>query len=450
MVSDAFIPEFEDPVPTGATVVATRPGVDAGYLSEEAARHGFEPVAAVSTLSDRPTRTPSRFFPEFGLAVLEPGERLKGRNRGASIAAQAEAAAAMGTVERHRPEFWASVDDRPGPATGDAAFEAALRDWARDGLRLLVDRFDVPGGRVAFRDAVPEPEGSDVERMTDDAGATWAMRAVGADRAVATGRGVDVCILDTGVDPTHERLHETVAEALDFTGGNNPNDVHGHGTHCAGLIAGATPRGGVRIGVAPKVDLYSAKVLGDSGFGREMHIFDGLAWAIERRVDVISASLSLNLGPGEDILGVYERLMRAARSRDILVVAAAGNASFRPAYVHPVAAPANHPTALAVGAIDRADRIAYFSNGGRLGGPQVDLVAPGVDVLSAAVSPGRLARKTGTSMATPIVAGIAALLKEHDPGLSAEALRDRLASSARRLGAEEAFGAGCAAVPAGV
>jgi subtilisin family serine protease len=268
-------------------------------------------------------------------------------------------------------------------------------------------------------------------------GSAWGVAAVGAIHCELSGAGVRVAVLDTGIDAAHEAFSGLRLTQRDFTGEGDGDPV-GHGTHCAGTIAGRDV-GGYRYGVAPGVDqLLVAKVLGSDG-GSTEGLMKAMLWALEAEADVISMSLALDF-PGlvaqwteegmelepatsralegyRDNLRLFGRLADVIRAsgpfgRAALVVAAAGNESQREApvpYTIGVAPPAASEGFVAVGALGRTSdgalQVAEFSNRG------ASVVAPGVDVLSAAAG-GGFTVMSGTSMATPHVAGVAALWAE--------------------------------------
>ena len=285
--------------------------------------------------------------------------------------------------------------------------------------------------------------------------------AVGAHATRFTGQGVRVAVLDTGLDTEHPAFQGKDIATRDFTGeGTSVDDVtdrDGHGTHCAGTICGAAVDG-VRVGVAPGVTkLIAGKVLGSRGGNLET-ILKGMVWAVlDHKADVVSMSLGYDL-PGnierliargvpaklagqaamrmqnEIIKGVSTlRAFLQSQSRNLVFVAATGNESERPGLVLDAGLPASELFAVgAVGATDATGdrwKVADFSNG------RAVVVAPGVDVVSAAVG-GGWATMSGTSMATPHVAGIAALWVEKlraDGGLSTpDAVRAELLARTTR------------------
>ena len=181
-------------------------------------------------------------------------------------------------------------------------------------------------------------------------------------------------------------------------------------THCAGVIAGADNDFGI-VGVAPSAELYVAKVLGDNGSGSIQAIINGIDWAIEEQVDIISMSLGASQDPGQ----AFHDSIKRARQAGIIIVAASGNENTH------VGWPAAYPETIAVGAVDQTFGRANFSNFGK----ELDVVAPGVDILST-YPVGRYAKLSGTSMATPMVAGIVALIQAYSRQIGVKATPEKI------------------------
>ncbi len=285
----------------------------------------------------------------------------------------------------------------------------------------------------------------------DTAEATWGLQAVGAPADEAAGRGIKVCVLDTGIDLGHPDYEGRQIVARSFVTGETENDGNGHGTHCAGSAAGRSPSGNVpRYGVAPGAELYVGKVLGDQGSGRERDILAGMLWAINEGCEVISMSLGRAVREGELPSQDYERLGQMALDRGSLIIAAAGNDSARRyGYVAPVGAPANSVSIMAVAAVDQGLDVAEFSSSGVNGqGGEVNVAAPGVGVFSSVPMPELYRILRGTSMACPHVAGVAALWAARDANLRGQRLWQRLVDSAQSLPlAERDVGRGLAQAP---
>ncbi|MGW1373720.1 S8 family peptidase [Streptomyces sp. NPDC002446] len=265
----------------------------------------------------------------------------------------------------------------------------------------------------------------------DEQHTTWGLQAIRANISGMTGQGVKIAVLDTGVDTDHPDLAGRIEETASFVLGETVEDVHGHGTHCIGTAAGpANPRQGPRYGVATEARILAGKVLDNTGFGADGQILAGMSWAIARGARVISVSLGAPVQPGELFPQTFEILAQRALELGTVIVAAAGNSSRRPGFVAPVERPANCPSILAVGSLDKALKTASSSCGGINGqGGEVNIAAPGKSVHSAAPG-GGYAIKSGTSMATPHVAGVLALLAQANPTASAADLKASLLSGA--------------------
>ena len=263
---------------------------------------------------------------------------------------------------------------------------------------------------------------------------TWGLQAVGAHASKATGKGIRVAVLDTGLDLSHPDLAGRTIVSESFVPGEEVQDGHGHGTHCVGTSCGPRkPATGPGYGLAYEADIYAGKVLSNEGSGTDAGILSGISWAITNECRVVSMSLGAAVQAGAPFSRTFERVAVRAMQRGTLIVAAAGNESDRSAgVIAPVGHPANCPSILSVGAVDALSAVADFSCGTVDTIGQVDVVAPGVDVYSSWPMPGRYKRLQGTSMATPHVAGIAALIAESADTISAWELWARLSQTAHR------------------
>ncbi|MFD8079083.1 S8 family serine peptidase [Streptomyces sp. NPDC059718] len=260
---------------------------------------------------------------------------------------------------------------------------------------------------------------------------TWGLQAIRANLSSLTGRDVKIAVLDTGVDTDHPDLAGRIEATASFVPGEIVEDGHGHGTHCIGTAAGpANPQQGPRYGVACEARILAAKVLSNAGSGTDGQILAGMAWAVAHGARVISMSLGARVQPGELFPQTYEKLAQRALERGTVIVAAAGNDSRRPPNIEPVSRPANCPSILAVAALDKGLTPAFFSNGAINGqGGEINIAAPGWQVRSAAPS-GGYQSMGGTSMATPHVAGVLALLAQANPNATAADLVASLKSGA--------------------
>lgn len=265
----------------------------------------------------------------------------------------------------------------------------------------------------------------------DEQSCTWGLQAIRANLSSLTGRDVKIAVLDTGVDTDHPDLVGRIEATTSFVLGEAVEDGNGHGTHCIGTAAGpANPQQGPRYGVACDARILAVKVLSNAGSGPDGQILAGMAWAIARGARVISMSLGARVRPGELFPQTYEKLAQRALERGTVIVAAAGNDSTRPPRIEPVSRPANCPSILAVSALDKTLTPSFFSNGGiNSQGGEVNIAAPGTDVRSAAPD-GGYQNLSGTSMATPHVAGVLAMLAQANPNASAADLKASLLSGA--------------------
>ncbi|MGW3955466.1 S8 family peptidase [Streptomyces sp. NPDC004752] len=265
---------------------------------------------------------------------------------------------------------------------------------------------------------------------------------IGAPTAWAagyTGKGVKIAVLDTGVDATHPDLKNQVVESKNFTSAADATDHYGHGTHVASIAAGTGAKsGGTYKGVAPDAKILNGKVLDDTGFGDDSGILAGMEWAAQQGADVINLSLGGYDTPEIDPLEAEVNKLSAQQG--VLFAIAAGNEG-----PQSVGSPGSADAALTVGAVDDKDALADFSSTGPRNGDgaiKPDVTAPGVDI-TAAAAPGSVIDQevgqkppgyltiSGTSMATPHVAGAAALLKQQHPDWGYTELKGALTGSTK-------------------
>jgi subtilisin family serine protease len=308
--------------------------------------------------------------------------------------------------------FWASVKPAAGTAENVAAKVAS-------------------NGRVAkvWYDA-PVHAALDVSVPQISAPQAW---AAGYD-----GKGTKVAVLDTGADLNHPDIKDRIISTRSFITGEEVADGHGHGTHVASTIAGTgAASGGVRKGVAPGADLIIGKVLDNNGTGGISGIIEGMSWAVDQGADVVSMSLGAATDGQSDILS--ETVDQLSAGSDTLFVIAAGNDGRNGEST--LGSPGIADSALTVGAVSKSDVLADFSSRGPRKGDHAikpDITAPGVDIVAAragGTSMGQVVdsnytKASGTSMATPHVAGAAAILAQRHPDWDGERIKAALTSHA--------------------
>jgi thermitase len=249
-----------------------------------------------------------------------------------------------------------------------------------------------------------------------------------------------IAILDTGVDLDHPDLASQIVLSANFTKSATSDDLYGHGTHVAGVAAASGDNGEGVAGVALDASLMNVKVLDDTGAGTCATTAEGIVWAVDHGADVVGLSLGGPVG-----CSTQDAAIEYAVERGVLVTAGAGNGGAQTPFY-----PAAHPAVVAVGASDRSDLRAPFSNHG----PWVDIAAPGVGILS--TLPNHASKyavrdygyMSGTSMAAPMVAGAAALIwssvrDANGDGRTGDDVRRRLEDFADPIeGTGSAWGAG--------
>lgn len=266
----------------------------------------------------------------------------------------------------------------------------------------------------------------------------WGMTLFGIPEAwkgATQGEGIRGVVLDTGA-PDHLDLEGAIAGYEDFVG-SGPWDKNGHSTHCCGIIAARQNKMGT-VGVLPKCQLYTGKVLGNDGSGSIQGIVEGIYWAIKLRPDFISMSLGSS---GND--GRMQTAIQEAVNLGIPVICASGNEG---PDSDTMGYPGRYSFVVGVGAVDENRRLANFSSRGE----GMDICGPGVNVLST-YKDGRYARLSGTSMATPFIAGVVGLFTAYRrvKGLKPISAHDELlkaltetATDAGPPGFDEGFGWG--------
>ncbi|MGW1163029.1 S8 family serine peptidase [Streptomyces sp. NPDC002519] len=251
------------------------------------------------------------------------------------------------------------------------------------------------------------------------------------------GKGTKVAVLDTGVDAQHPDLADRIAASQNFTDSKTTDDRVGHGTHTASTVGGSgAASDGREKGVAPGTSLLIGKVLNDSGVGQTSWIIAGMQWAVDQKADVVSMSLG-NPAIGDCTDPLAQAAKEMSQNTHTLFVVAAGNAGPR---IETVSSPGCAPGVLTVGAVDSNDTTAPFSSRGPVAVTHTlkpEIAAPGVGI-SAANAGGRgvyaYQTMSGTSMATPHIAGAAAIVRQAHPDWTAQQIKAALVSSARTGG----------------
>ncbi|AZM47682.1 hypothetical protein DMB38_19515 [Streptomyces sp. WAC 06738] len=367
--------------------------------------------------------------------------------RGESPAAQNRLHAADGTDVEHRfPRLNAeAVTTAKGEAAG--AWKALTR--AQRGGGAAEPLAAESGVRRVWLDGVRRAS-LDVSVPQIGAPAAW--------DAGYKGDGVKIAVLDTGVDETHPDLEGQVVASENFTPAADAEDRYGHGTHVASIAAGTGAKsGGKFTGVAPQAKLLAGKVLDDDGYGDDSGILAGFEWAVAQDADIVN--LSLGGGDTPEVDPLEEAVNRISADEGVLFAVAAGNEG---SGSHTISSPGSADAALTVGAVGANGGLAGFSSRGpRIGDSAVkpDVTAPGV-AITAAAAPGSVIDQEvgqnpegyltidGTSMATPHVAGAAALLAEQHPDWTGQQLKAALSASAKPAAKRGAFGQGAGLIAA--
>ncbi|WP_164545076.1 S8 family peptidase [Antribacter gilvus] len=366
----------------------------------------------------------------------------------------------------------ASRDTLPVIVQAEATMGIAARgatgkpDWAAAGLSpdrelesvgAIAD--DLPRGRAAkLLDALRTADaGAPAQRS---AAATGGLRVwldapvrstdadsipqIGAPEAWAagyTGAGVTVAVLDTGIDATHPDLDEVVVGEADFTESGGVTDGHGHGTHVSSIVAGSGEASdGTNRGVAPDADLLVGKVLDDGGSGELSGVIEGMEWAAAAGADIVSMSLGASQYTDGTDPGALAVDALSAQYGTLFVIAAGNDYGYGT-----IASPGSASSALTVGAVNDDDQVTEFSSRGPRAGDYAikpDVTAPGEGIVAARAAGTTMGEAvgdhyvaaSGTSMATPHVAGAAAVLKQARPELTGSQLKTVLMASAQPTG----------------
>lgn len=276
---------------------------------------------------------------------------------------------------------------------------------------------------------------------------------IGAPAAWASGydgSGVDIAVLDSGIDATHPDFAGRISAAQDFTGSGDTVDRAGHGTHVASIAAGTGAASDGRYrGVAPAANLMIGKVLGDDGSGLESWVIAGMQWAASHGAEVVNLSLGGAVTKGDDPLS--QSLDALSAQYNTLFVVSAGNRSPGVPGTADVTSPGAAKSALTVGAVSKADAMWAGSRNGLMGDAYIkpDIVAPGANITAAGTDGFLYRSMTGTSMAAPHVTGSVALLAQQHPDWGPAQFKAALTSTAQPLPDVSAYVAGAGRVDVG-
>jgi len=393
---------------TGRQIVTFKPGVDTAGMPSLAAGPSMRVASAAdfadnvvdfSALGDATTLV----FPALNVAVVA-----------SPMAADPAFVRLTAVAEPDSPILAVEPETFVFPCADE--WQGYLRGFAAAADRIA---HDLAGGAAAAR--AP----SLVEEAAV-AAATWGLVATKATTSHFSGRGIKVAVLDTGFEFRHPDFLGRLFVSQSFITGQTAQDGNGHGSHTTGTACGPrAPIGVPRYGTGYETSIFVGKVLSNTGGGTSATVLAGMNWAITNRCEVISMSLGADGVPPQTY---YTQAGQSALNAGCLIVAAAGNASRRPGVIAATGAPGNSPTIMSVAALDANLQVAYFSSGGK-----IDIAGPGVNVFSSWFLPKRYETESGTSMATPHVAGAAALWAHSNATLRGRQLWDALVRNARHL-----------------
>ncbi|WP_407527232.1 S8 family serine peptidase [Methylobacterium oryzisoli] len=420
---------------TPGILISFKPGAMKAGLQQLTSSAGLKAVAHAAEFDDgavdfaQTAQAGMIVFDSLGVAVVDADPDQE-------TALATLVAAEDGIVQEPEPIFFAF-------GRSPADFATYLRGY-KDAVDHLYDKLlGNPSAGILTPNEATVGQG-----FQDTAEATWGLAATRVLSTRSSGRGVRVAVLDTGFDLDHPDFRGRQVTGRSFIAGQDVPDDNGHGTHCIGTACGPrSPVRGRRYGIAYEAEIFAGKVLSNQGSSLGRSTLAGMEWAVRNKCHIVSMSLGGWVSPGQSHQEAFESVARTALAQGTLIIAAAGNDSRRSQNkICPVANPANCPSIMAVGAVDHFLRTADFSNGSVNSDGRVDISGPGVDVYSSAPEPAATPQPnayrqwpaqyhtiSGTSMATPHVAGIAALLRQENPNLSAGGLWRLLVARARTL-----------------
>lgn len=408
----AALERGDDSFQTGRYLVTYKDGAGEEALQSLQSTQGLRVADARDFTDQAPTLesvgdADAVFLSEIGVALVS-GNAAQERGMGV----QAEIATDS-LIESIDPEYFVFAHDYPGQYAGSFAetAESTSNDYLRGFLRaaeMIAQDLQRSGGQQI-----------ETEEDAQVLGATWGLIACKVPPSLRSGMGIKVAVLDTGFDLGHPDFVGRPVVSQTFVG-QPVQDLHSHGTHCIGTACGPkAPAGSIpRYGIGYRSSIFAGKVLTNSGSGTMASVLAGMNWAIANRCPVISMSLGGPGGPHP----AYTAAGQSALNNGCLIIAAAGNDS------GPTGAPANSPTIFSVASLDSNLKPSSFSNKGK-----IEIAAPGRDVFSSVPRPNRYGTKSGTSMATPHVAGCAALWAETSPNMRGLTLWRKLQATAKPL-----------------
>jgi subtilisin len=431
--------EVMPPGTTGRFLVLLREGATKAGIKAMKDRAGLQAESAAAFTDDTDSALPNGeealVFEELGVAVVDTSpDQIQALSAAASednaiLAIEPERVVyAIKTIQPGIAEPPTILPPPPPGTLGPLVHQAEYLRGYRDAVNHVANR-------LLASEATVGEVGEEVAPALIETEFTWGLQATKVPSSRFTGKGVRVAVLDTGLDLGHPDFRNRQIRSRSFIPNQPVQDGHGHGTHCIGTACGPRQPGQLpRYGVAFGSAIYAGKVLSNQGSGADGGILAGIEWALKNRCAVVSMSLGARVMPGQSYSRIFEQVAQRSLAAGTLIIAAAGNDSNRPGLTIPVSHPANCPSIMAVGALDPQLRVAWFSNAGlNPQGGQVDIAGPGVAVRSSWPRPTLYNTINGTSMATPHVAGIAALLAEANPKARGRGLAGLLIQTARRL-----------------
>jgi len=391
--------------PTGRYVVVLADSVHGDEKAMTAALRsvGAANVSSASDFTDnavdmeQASDADALLLPKLGVAVV-PGDPDQ-------LASLIATASDDDRIEAVEPELILHALAQPGSVT--AEYLLGFRDAAQD---LYTHANGGTNGATSTAVEI-------AAQFVDTPAFTWGLQATKVSTSHRTGQGVAVAMLDTGFDLRHPDFVGRRITSQSFVPNQPVQDGHGHGTHVTGPSSGPQhpPGGHRRYGIAYQDNIFIGKVLSDQGSGSDRQILAGIEWAITNGCRIISMSLGADVRP---VNQAYEKVGQRALAAGTLIIAAAGNNADRAhGNVGFVGVPANSPSIMAVAAVDADLQIANFSpRSNPVAGGQIDIAGPGVMVDSSwsttsLRAPDRYKIISGTSMATPHVAGVVALMQ---------------------------------------